>query len=310
MNISKRAIAHMAIIILILSLVSGCQGMMGNPKKGDINQIDYHTGSQGLVLKFLPGSPPKSLYKGDPLNVVVEYSNKGAYDVTNGQLYISGYDPNYITFMSNYNLNINSRGKNEFNPLGELSNTFEFYDDAASMPARVDTYSPIFLVTACYKYKTEAYKEACIDPDPFSTAPQEKVCIVHDIAFGTQGAPIAVTTAEEVTSKNRVQFKVHVSNVGGGTVIDDQTSISDCHVRLKRTDIDKLRISARFSNKQLKCEPEIIQLVSGSGISVCSYEGSLGEQAYQTVLNIELFYGYRSSIQGTTNIYRIPGREY
>ncbi|MCX6706650.1 MAG: hypothetical protein NT001_00740, partial [Candidatus Woesearchaeota archaeon] len=82
------------------------------------------------------------------------------------------------------------------------------------------------------------------------------------------------------------------------------------HIRLKRTDIDKVTINAKFSNKQLVCDPEIIQLVSGSGISICSYEGSLGNEAYQTVLNIELFYGYRSSIQGTTNIYRVPGKEY
>jgi hypothetical protein len=310
MDISKRAVMHIIILLIVISILSGCKGSSGNPKQGAINQIDYHTGSQGIVLRFLPGSPPTSLYKGDPLSVVVEYSNKGAFDVNGGQLYISGYDNNYVTFTPDYTLSLSAKGKSEFNPLGDLSNTFEFNDDAVSMPARVDSYSPKFLVTACYKYKTEAYKEACIDPDPYTIAPQEKVCIVHDLAFGTQGAPVAVTSAQEVTSRNRVQFKVFVSNVGGGTVIDDRSSISDCHVRLKRTDIDKVRIVAKFSDKQLKCEPEIVPLVSGSGISICSYEGNLGNEAYLTVLNIELFYGYRTSIQGLTNIYRIPGREY
>lgn len=308
MILGKRGFIYALLVIIILLSAAGCSsGSRGNPKQGDIRQIDYHTGSEGIVLKFLPGSPPKSLYKGDPLNIVVEYSNRGAYDITNGYLYISGYDRNYITFMVDQNLNMNAKGKSEFNPLGEISNTFEFSDDAVSMPSNVDTYSPKFLVTACYKYKTEAFKEACIDPDPFSTAPREKVCVVHDVAFGTQGAPMAVTTAEETTSKNRVQFKVRVSNVGGGTVVDDAASIADCHTRLKRTDIDKVRIRAKFSNKYLKCEPETIQLTGGTGMSICSYEGSLGNEAYLTVLDIELFYGYRKSIQGTTNIYRIPG---
>ena len=310
MRLNKNGVILVFGILLVLLIAQGCAaGRPGQPRKGEITQIDYHTGSQGLVLKFLPGSPPQSLYKGDPLNIVVEYSNKGAYDVSQGYLYISGYDKSYITFTTPFNLNLNSKGKSEFNPLGELSNTYEFNEPAVSMPSNVDIYSPKFLVTACYKYKTEAFKEVCIDPDPFSVAPQEKVCVVHDVSFGTQGAPVAVNSVEETTSNNRVQFRVHVSNVGGGTVIDNQASIADCHTRLKRTDIDKLTIRAKFSDKIMKCEPEVIQLVGGSGISICSYDGNLGNEAYLTVLDIELFYGYRTSIQGSTNIYRIPGRE-
>lgn len=297
------------IIVILASFSFGCSAMRGNPKQGEIKQIDYHTGSQGIVLNFLPGSPPRSLYKGDPLSIVVEYSNRGAYDVTSGHLYISGYDRSYVTFDRDRTVSLNVKGKSEFNPLGELSSTFEFYDDAVSMPARVDSYNPKFLVTACYKYKTEAYKEACIDPDPFGTKPKEKVCTVQDIAFGTQGAPIAVTMVEEMTSRNRVQFKVHISNVGGGTVFDDAVPISECNKNLKRTEIDKLRILAKFSDKTLKCEPETVQLVGGSGIALCYYEGNLGQDAYLTVLDVELFYGYRTSIEGSTSIFRIPGED-
>ncbi len=310
MRLVKKEHIIFSFLILILFALSSCSpGSRGNPREGEIQQREYHTGSQGLTLRFLPGSPPESVYKGDPLSIVVEYSNKGAYDITNGHLYISGYDKSYITFTREYMLDLNAKGKSEFNPLGELSKTFEFNDPAVSMPTHVDVYSPKFLVTACYEYKTEAFKEVCIDPDPFSIAPQEKVCTVHDVSFGTQGAPVAVTHVEETTSKNRVQFRTHISNVGGGTVISDNAPISECHKRLKRDDIDKVKVRAKFSNKNLRCEPETVRLVNGKGIAVCSYEGDLGDEAYLTVLNIELFYGYRTSIQGRTDIYRIPGTD-
>ncbi|MBU0536139.1 MAG: hypothetical protein KKE20_04185 [Nanoarchaeota archaeon] len=305
----KRGVNLFLMLVVIISLffLSSCSGGFGNPKSGEARTIDYHTGSQGLVLRFLPGSPPPSLYKGDYLSVVVEYSNKGAYKIQGGQLYISGYDPAYTFFSPSYYTSLTAEGKSEFNPLGDLSNTHEFYVNAVSLPPGVDVYSPKFLVTACYKYKTEAYKDVCIDPDPWGIAPKEKICTVHDVAFGTQGAPVAVTSVEEVSSKDRVQFKVHVSNVGGGTVIDNVAPITQCNTRLKRSDIDKVSIIAKFSNNFLTCEPATIPLINGNGISVCTYSGRIADEAFLTVLNIELYYGYRTSIQGSTSIYDIPG---
>ncbi|MCX8147329.1 MAG: hypothetical protein N3D84_02585 [Candidatus Woesearchaeota archaeon] len=307
--LKKSTLFVILVFLLALMVFPACSKGKSRPESGQIIQQDYHTGTQGLVIRFLPGSPPRNLYKGDPLSIVVEYSNKGAYDINNGHLYISGYDRNYITFQNDRYLSLKAIGKNEFNPLGEISNTVEFYDDAVSMPSFVDIYSPRFMVTACYKYKTEAFKEVCVDPDPYGVKPTRKVCTVHDVNFGTQGAPVAVNYATEAVAKNRVVFKVQVSNVGGGTVIDDRASIAECHKNLKRTDIDKVRIDAKLSNKQLKCEPEIIQLVGGTGYSLCSYEGNLGSEAYLTVLNIILSYGYSTSIEGKTDIYRIPGEE-
>ena len=306
MRLKKKGFV-IVLMILVLVISSCSSGSRGDPRSSEIEDLNYHTGSQGLVLRFVPGTPPQSVYEGDPLNIMVEYSNKGAYDIYGGQLYISGYDPGFISFYPPYG-SFDAKGKSEFNPLGELSKTHEFYADRVRIPQGVDAYSPRFMVTACYKYKTEAFKEVCIDPDPFSVAPREKVCTVHDVSFGTQGAPVAVNLAETTTSRNRVQFKVHVSNVGGGTVIDNRAPITSCHTLLRRSDIDRVSINAKFSDKFLDCEPEIIHMVNGKGISVCTYDGAdIGTEAFLTVLNIELLYGYRTSIQTTTNVYDMPG---
>ena len=69
--------------------------------------------------------------------------------------------------------------------------------------------------------------------------------------MGTQGAPVAVTSVEETVSRDRVQFKVYISNVGGGDVIDPLAPILECHTALETEEVDKVEIRAWFSNKEL-----------------------------------------------------------
>lgn len=293
-------------LLIAVFVLSGCTG--GSTQRE--SNIDYRTGSQGLELQFLQGNPPTRMYEGDKLALTVEYTNKGAFGITNGRLYLSGYDRQYVTLIPDRVENIVAEGKSQFNPLGQISNVATFTDERVGLPEggqmTVDSLKQTFKVTACYKYRTIAVAQICIDPDPFSVAPEEKVCITHDVSMGTQGAPVAVTSAEEDVSRDRVQFKIHVSNVGSGTVIAPDSSINECHIRLERDDIDMVKIKARFSDKELKCQPELIRLTGGSGFSFCSYQGALGNEAYQTLLNVELDYGYRNSIQKDVEIVRLP----
>ena len=130
---------------------------------------------------------------------------------------------------------------------------------------------------------------------------------MSDVSLGTQGAPVAVTSVEETVSRNRVQFKVYISNVGGGEVIADEAPIANCHSALKTGDLDKIGIQAWFSDRTLVCQPDPVRLRGGNGFAVCYYEGNLGEEAYETVLKINLDYGYRTSDKTTTTVYRVPG---
>ena len=299
----KAAIAALSVILIIA--LSGCTRLPG--RATDTSNIkDYRVGSDGIVLQFLPGSPPPTLFRNDRLNLVVEYTNKGAFDVQGGYLYVSGYDKQYITFLNEWAI-IDAKGKNEYNPLGDLSEVYTFEDDAVNLPYGVDRYSPDFIVTACYKYKTQASTDICIDPDPYNVQPKVKTCSVRDVSLGSQGAPVAVTSVDETVSRDRVQFKIFISNVGGGDVISNDAPISNCHTSLVTEDIDKVDIRAWFSDRMLSCQPDPVRLRSGSGTAVCYYEGSLGEEAYETVLHVELDYGYRSSIQTTSQILKLPG---
>lgn len=294
-------------LFLVTSLfLVACQDQGQSAQEQD---VEWRTGSEGLRLQFLEGSPPRQIYEGDPLQLTVEFTNRGAHDITQGRMYISGYDRSLITLTPD-RYDFTAEGKSRFNPLGQISGTANFEDTRVTLPdtaeGSVDSLRQTFKATACYKYRTIANAQVCIDPDPFGVAPEEKVCQVSDVSMGTQGAPVAVTSAQQEISRDRVQFKVQVSNVGGGTVIAPDASINECHTRLERNEIDRVRINAEFSDRVLDCEPELIRLTGGSGFAFCSYEGFLGDEAYETVLQVELDYGYRNSIQRDVEVRRLP----
>lgn len=301
--------ALILIIIFSCMLLFSCSRGIKKPSD-QTSQETFRTGSQGLYLNYVQGSPPIDVYEGDMLDVVVEYTNKGAYDVQGGYIYLSGFDKNYLRFDRTVLSGFTAEGKDEFNPLGDIINTFTFSIPSVNMPNEADIFAQTIKATACYRYVTYANGRVCIDPDPYGVSHEDKVCVAGAPQVGgSQGAPVAVSSVEQMSSRNRVQFKVNVANVGGGSVIRPTAPISECHSKLERTDADMVGISARFSTKELQCEPELIRLTGGSGFAICHWEGNLGSEAYETMLSIVLDYGYRNSISKDVKIHRMPGRE-
>lgn len=293
-----------AMIVMIALLLSSCTTIGTKGSAG--NSQNYRTGTKGIVFNFINNNPPSRIYNGDALTLTVEYVNKGAYDVIGGYFYLTGYDENII-FLDRSATNFAAKGKSIYNPDGVLVETASFMDSRIVLPENfnAEELKQNFLLTACYDYETLATPLVCIDPDPYTTNPVEKTCTVKDVSLsGGQGAPVAVTLVQEESSRNKVQFKIHVSNVGGGDVIDPTVSVANCHTQLRTTDMDKVSIHAEFSGRPLLCEPQIIRLSGGSGFAYCSAPTEDFRQmtAYNTILNIYIDYGYRDSISKSVQI--------
>lgn len=313
----KRGHIFIALLVLAVLLVASCQG--GSLRRGrtDAEPHNYHTGSQGIEMRFLQGNPPPRIYEGDALTLILEYGNKGAFDIQDGRLYISGYDVEYVRLdgaENPFSTTFSAEGKDEFNPYGEIVDVKEYQDPAVSMPPNVDVFRQVFKATACYRFRTEASPSVCIDPDPLSIDPEDKVCTITNVGLGSQGAPVAVTSIEPEIARDRAQFKINIANVGGGTVIESvqgRSPIDRCHADLKRDEVDKVEIHAMLSGQGLRCQPETIRLVNGAGFSFCTLDLNNLQQreAYQTILNVYLDYGYRDSIATTVDILRLPGDE-
>lgn len=309
----KSVIILIVVVSLILSACSGISSGFGRSRStASPQEFDFHTGSQGLVMNFLQGAPPTRIYEGDPLSILVDFSNKGAVNIEDGRLYISGFDREYVhlTPRSPPGLpSFRAEGKSYYNPAGLMSTTAEFEDPRVSMPPSTDVFRQIFKVTACYRYRTEAAARICLDPDPFNIRPEDKVCIARDTSVGPTGAPVSVTYVQQTSTRDRVQFRIGIQNVGGGLILASNRGyvpLNQCHTELGRDQINKVEVHAFLSGVALTCQPESIRIVNGQGAVFCHVNMRVDE-AYETVLNIYLDYGYRESITRSVEILRLPG---
>ncbi|MBW2999797.1 hypothetical protein KY339_03920 [Candidatus Woesearchaeota archaeon] len=303
----KEALVIFFLLVLILSF--GCQRAL--PSDAPPTEKEYRIGSQGLMMLFVPNNPPERVYAGDRFDIAIEYTNMGAARAS-GFMYLSGYDPNYIG-IDNPREIIDIEGKSVFSPDRGETHIAEFAVDRLVLPSGVDWFDQTFLATACYAYETIATAKVCIDPDPYGALAEEKVCFPVAQGTGTQGAPVAVTNIEEDALRGRVQFRLTISNVGGGTVISPNAAVTDCHARLDRKFINKVEITeAFFSDYMLKCEPmdesgrTIIRLDTGTGTAYCYTNIPLDIGAYETLLTIKLNYIYRDSMEKRVRIIQSP----
>jgi hypothetical protein len=181
---------------------------------------------------------------------------------------------------------------------------------------------------------TKASPTVCVDPDPFDKR-QEKVCQIGSQILETQGAPVAVTKIEQEASTDKIQFKIHVENVGGGDVINSSSgALARCSPLggglLGRKDFDRVEVKSikigsvdlwikkedETVDKKNKCSPfadgsdNIIRLFNGEGFVICTLtvsklSSSKIESAYTTPINIELKYNYRSTISKNIKISKL-----
>lgn len=338
MNLKKRFV--LASLLILLLVISSCSltGKKGasTSSKSKKTVEDIRVGTQGIVLSFLPNNPPERVVveQGveNPIKVVLQLNNKGAYPQPDegvsglapgfGRVYLSGYDNNIIKFTRNsFDLSHTTlEGKSTINPNGGID--FVTFDgNIIADNLNVERYEPTLLATACYYYFTIAGPQVCIDPDPYSTITQKKVCEVADTALSNQGAPIAITKITEEALATKTQFRITVKNVGGGEVIKGSASagteaMDKCNPfgenKLGREDIDKIFLQeVKLGTKDLQCGPfadqssvkgtnGFVRLINGEGSIICELPKSDYGQtnsAYTTPLKIKLSYVYKNTAE-------------
>lgn len=326
----KKNMYKKVILVILAVLLVGCQQFGGGTQQGtEPRPQDYRTGTQGISMEFLPNLPPAQIITGNqrPFQAMLRIENQGTWNMPAesqyNTVYLSGFDTNIITFAE---LDAGRRGgqnspaqqigrldgRGPFVPRGEFT-TLSYQatiNDLGSLG--IDKYQPTILAIACYKYKTYASAQVCIDPDPYSAFSQQKVCTPGTVALGSQGAPIAVTQVETIPSPGRTRFVIHIQNVGGGHVFKDTTTaFNNCNPYqpgLKYDEIDQVRVSkitiSGRDNVDLRatCKPSLarndnhITLINGQATLHCETSDLTGNTAYLTPLAIELEYGYRQSI--------------
>lgn len=305
MNMDKRGVLLFLVIFFVVMF-----GCTRGPRIEDVEE-EYRRGTRGLVMDFLPNAPPDTLYDGDKISVIVELKNEGAYPTSesfNGKLEITGFDESAFQYGAWDGGNIISpdlEGRSQNNPEGGYDT--KEYKATVRVPMGGEKYEPTIIVHSCYMYKTIASPMVCIDPEPYEVVQERKVCEIRDVSLGSgQGGPVAVTRVEEQVSTDKIHFRIHVSNVGGGTVIRESAygyGYNDrCPLNLDFDDLDKVSVLADLAYAgAAECSPsgtstDPVRLVNGKGVIRCSFDKPKAKSAFTTPLKIELSYAYSSTI--------------
>lgn len=333
------------IILLLVILLVGCRPPTSSSGGSGI----------GITMNFMQGNPPDKIYADAPYSnieipISIEVRNLGTYPTPDDNtlwksnerddvIFITGFDGDLINYWKVGEEDaemIENRypfillgdkvevleGKNINNPGGGYD-IIEFIGVSDLNNLNFDKYTPNFLITACYGYKTVGVANVCIDPRPFSTVRENKVCTVgEDVAVEEQIAPVLVTKIEQKALSNAMQFKIYFKNGGGGDIIATDF-LSRCsgqgEKKLSRSNMDLIKIVDVVVGETsiiddctqlLKVEDKsnYVRLVNNQGFIVCSLRDykDITDAAYKTPITIELEYGYRNSISQTVEIIKVP----
>ena len=291
------------ILVIVLLILSSCSN-----RDDDIVDEDYHRGSEGLRLEFMRNAPPDRVYSGNELDIIVEVRNMGAYPTTDsfdGIMALYGFDEKAFSgerWDGSPFLSPNLQGRSQFSPMGGRE-AKRYHIDKVYTLFDQEFYEPTIIAAACYKYKTEADAQICVDPDPYSMFERDKVCTLpqagRTYSLGTQGAPVAVSSIKEEVSSDSIHFSIYIDNVGKGSVVDER-AINDCPpIDLDYSERDRLMVTAKLPwDAAPVCQPRgdytdpVYLDESGNGFIFCTFRKPAQKEAFETTLHIELDYRY------------------
>ena len=306
-----------SLILCSIIFIYGCTGG-GNNISTEVPKIDVHVGYDGLEFEFLDEMPPISLYEGNDFTIGLLLHNKGAYDIRNAHLRITGYQEKYFDLEKDY-LEINLDGRSLYNAEGDI--TYE-YIDASSKEIHdlLDNVEFPLTVTACYLYETIASADVCL------TTPQNNLFKKDSCTAGVsrlpsgQGGPLGIKSIEDeiIPSKNSLvySFKIDVGNFGNGDIRIPSAYGKDCvGPVLNASDPNRFKMEVFLGNTKLSCRqdsskagsndyfvlPEkIVSLINENSDDdhriICEYKSDSDITSYTSKLSIKLYYGYVDSI--------------
>lgn len=280
--------------------------MLGR-SRSDRGDDNWRTGSEAIRMNFMGNLPPNYIYGGDRFDIYVEIKNVGAAPVS-GELYLSGYDEGILTGISRSTGFSIMEHKTRYNPEGGY--TVLNQQGLAVMPPGVPRHPTTVVATACYNYETLASPTVCIDPNPNKVRTSRTCSPGSIVGLGSsQGGPVAVSSVVQESRLGVVTFRIYLTNVGGGKVLDASKTHYCMSPYLSFADEDIVYVESVSlgTGAHLSCNPaqgDGIRLQNGrTGFLICT--GSVDENVmdpYTTTLNIKLHYGYMQSISRPVTI--------
>ncbi len=294
----KGRISAFFVVVMVALTFYGCSGTGTSTGTTDQN---FHVGTTGLSINFMPNSPPPEIYDGKTFPFILEIYNKGVTD-TNPYLTLTGFDPNIVKIGWSSTQPGLITGKSYLNPVGG----YAVIEDkvTATLPDGVDTFTTPVIVIGCYEYATEGVASVCMDPNPSNN--DDDVCTARLVSLsGGQGAPVAITKIDVRPSMGITYFIITISNLDKSGEVISAGKVSTCTEQLTYQDMDIVEVtSAKVGTQSMTCEPSTIKLINGVGTTSCEI-ATVTDTAYTTTLLLNLKYGFKTSLTKSLNIRRI-----
>jgi len=301
----------LSILVLSLIVFSSCSDTGSTGQQSSTTQL--FRGTQGVKFSFLDNLPPSKIYLTDGtynFDVNVEIRNYGTYEIQPGELFFSfsGLDNNIVSYPTN-TLGITRKLDAKTNYMPEGGFLIEALGELSPNRNEIGSeYNPTLVLSAFYKYETRATVPICVDPKAYDPRATGKACTAGDVTLsGGQGAPVAVTKVEQVSSPDKLILKIYFSNVGGGDLFNIESGVGQTINNAAENGINlqnqnKLTATVKLGSQTLTCQPTNTAF-RVSDILYCTYNiDSNTVEAYSTVLDITASYGYKETIRKQLNI--------
>jgi len=308
--------------IFALLMITGCAGGFSSFSKGkqSIDTYNFQTGSDGVVMQFIEGLPPKQMFIGTDFSTGIKVKNNGAYDVTqNAEIKIIVPDQSAFRFTEG-----NNQNTKEFKLKGRSLYLKEGDEDVIMFPMKslcfpgydgtkksiVTNYTRKIKATSCYYYETNANVDVCIDSTKFLGQQIDKpVCQMKEIVFsGGQGGPVGITRLSPTIipkskDKMTLQLAISVNKLKGQDYLIFGPG-NKCDINSQ----NEVSIEVQIGGTQMICKPQKIKLKEKESVSsICTKEIDAQSGIFLSPAVINMKYYVQQSLLQQITVEPVPG---
>ena len=222
------------LLVFILLFITSC----GDGGETHTIDLDFHKGTKGVEFDVL--GVMGEIYEDTAFKIIINVFNNGAYDLpeANGGYVNLNLEEDYMCLSDGQNCLTTQnagaaikplgylKGKSIFNPSGDFE-ILKYYVHVKDIDKQSFQHTSNVGISLCYQYQTDLITDICIDPYFYEQSTIEKPCVVKDLTFSGQGAPLVVTKIENKMLSDgkdsvRPMFIIHVSKTGDGEIINKE----------------------------------------------------------------------------------------
>lgn len=300
----------MLTMILLMVVVVACipqQGGVIGPLTPEIRK-----GTDAVVAEFVKNAPPDELFHDTNTFVKFSLHNRGAENIRGG-VYAVAINPGAFIIAEPRAASglFDLAGRSPLDTIGEK----RFFDVPATvgvLPTNADNRKEKVSLHTCYKYKTLAGTNVCVDTDLTGERLGRKICQEGEVSLSSgQGGPVSLERIklQNVPHSNKdlvvPEVTLVLKNVGKGEVMAPSEATALCQGKSPSSS-NKLIVRAYLSEMPLTCTTDA-ELKENTATLFCILEQGLDKALgnYYATVRIEAEYGYHEELSRTVTVKKV-----